>query len=276
MVKALTYKFSRLVWSIYFVLTIAVVGVIFGYFLTFFIFFFAMVLSPWDRASDGIRRFGEDFQCLSIRMLLRMQPWLKCETNLYPILGFYRHYRTRRILFVANHRSNLDTFLLISYIPGLRGLAKSSLFYNIFFSPFMVVAGFVPVSKGNQKSLLQGLKILGQEILQKNRAVLVFPETTRCPKGFPSMQKFSASFFSVAVENEALVVPLVIRSTDRILGRGDFLLHPFQATSIEMLEPIEATAFGNFVELRDLVWQRMSSRLNVWFEEGASLRKQTP
>ncbi|MBK7962165.1 MAG: hypothetical protein IPK04_13885 [Bdellovibrionales bacterium] len=60
----------------------------------------------------------------------------------------------------------------------------------------MVVAGFVPVSKGNQKSLLQGLKILGQEILQKNRAVLVFPETTRCPKGFPSMQKFGASFFS--------------------------------------------------------------------------------
>jgi len=262
MPNTLTYRFSQLFWSIYFVLTIGAIGILFGYFLTFAIYFVALLLTPWHWGSDRVRHCGENTQCLSIRMLLKIQPWLHCDTNLHGILGFYNRFHTRKILFIANHRSNLDTFLLISYIPGLRGLAKSSLFYNVFFAPFMYVAGFIPVDKGSPESLIKGLKLLNEKLLQRDRSVLIFPETTRCEKGFHSVNKFSASFFSLAIESQALIVPLAIEDTDQIMGRGDLLIHPFQRVKIKMLEPVDAKKFHDSMELRDLVWNQVKASLS--------------
>jgi len=261
MPKSLSYSFSRFFWSIYFVLTIGVIGLVFGYLLTFLIYFIALLLSPWLSASRRVRHFGEDVQCLAIRLLLRMQPWLHCETNFQPIRGFYDQFKTRRVLFVANHRSNLDTFLLISYIPGLRGLAKSSLFYNIFFAPFMMVAGFIPVNKGSTESFVKGLKLLGRKLLKRDRPVLIFAENTRCDKGQPSLNKFTAAFFALAIDCGALIVPIAIESTDRLMGRGDFLLHPFEPVKISMLPAVDAKKFNDSIALRDLVWGQVKAAL---------------
>ncbi|MBC7369932.1 MAG: 1-acyl-sn-glycerol-3-phosphate acyltransferase [Bdellovibrionaceae bacterium] len=261
MPKTLLYSFSRLFWSIYFVLTIGVIGLIFGYLLTLVIYLAALAISPFENASRTVRHFGEDVQCQSIRFLLRMQPWLLCQTNFKPIQGFYEQFGTRRVLFVANHRSNLDTFLLISYIPGLRGLAKSSLFYNIFFAPFMLIAGFIPVSKGSTESFVKGLKKLGRKLLKRDRPVLIFAENTRCDKGFPSMNKFAAAFFALAIDSEALIVPIAIERTDNLLGRGDLLLNPFEKVRLTMLPPVDATKFNDSIALRDVIWGQVKAAL---------------
>ena len=257
----LTYRFWRIFWSIYFVLTIAIVGLVCGYGVTLSIYLLAWLAAPWRWLSACIRHFGEAVQCLSIRFLLRLQPWLKCQTNFHGVVGFYGQFRTRRILFVANHRSNLDTFLLISYIPGLRGLAKSTLFHNLFMAPFMLSAGFVPVQKGNARSFIDGLNLLGQRLLAHDRAVLIFPENTRCEKGFALLNKFGASPFGIAIQQGAVVVPLAIHETDQLLGKGDILLHPFQPVRIEMLAPVEAAEFSDSTALRNFVWQRLSESL---------------
>ncbi|RYZ83202.1 MAG: 1-acyl-sn-glycerol-3-phosphate acyltransferase [Proteobacteria bacterium] len=261
MLKSLTYSFSRFFWSIYFVLTIGVIGLFFGYILTFALYVLAFLFQPLPSVSDRIRHLAENIQCLSIRALLKIQPWNRCQTNFQPILGFYEQFNTRKILFIANHRSNLDTFLLISYIPGLRGLAKSSLFQNIFFAPFMIVAGFIPVDKGSPGSLVRGLKAMKEKILDKNRAVLIFPETTRCEKGAKSMNKFAAAFFALAIDAGALIVPIAIENTDAVMGRGDFLIHPFQNVRITMLPPIDAKIFTDAMGLRDLAWAQVKAAL---------------
>ena len=174
----------------------------------------------------------------------------------------YDRFQTRRILFVGNHRSNLDTFLLISFIPGLRGLAKSSLFQNIFFAPYMWLCGFIPVDKGSLNSLAQGLKLLKSKLLLKDRAVLAFPETTRCKKDFKGVGKFGASFFSLAIESEATIVPFVFKGTDQLMGKGDFFINPFQPVTLTLLEPIKAADFQNPRELRDLVWSQIHEAYN--------------
>ncbi|WP_413293205.1 lysophospholipid acyltransferase family protein [Bdellovibrio sp. HCB185ZH] len=261
MPNTVSYRFHRIFWSIYFALTIGVIGILFGYLLTFAIYLVAVLFTPWQWASDRIRYAGEYVQCLAIRFLLKIQPWLRCETNLHDIVGFYDRYKTRRIIFVANHRSNLDTFLLISYIPGLRGLAKRSLFYNIFFAPFMVVAGFIPVEKGSPNSLMVGLKLLRDRLLLRNRSVLIFPETTRCDKGFPSVNKFGSAFFSLAIESRALVVPLSIQGTDQVMGRGDLFIHPFQPVKINLLPAVDASQYQDAVHLRDSVWGQVKAAL---------------
>ena len=262
-----TYKVARIFWSIYFVLTIGIVGIICGYFLTFFVFFMAFLLSPWSWLSEKIYHLAEDIQCLSIRMLLRMQPWLKCRTNFPSVVGFYRQFSHRRIVFVANHRSNFDTFLMISYVPGLRGLAKSTLFYNVFFAPFMWVAGFIPVHKGSPESFLEGLNLLKEKVLERNRAVLVFPENTRCEKNFAGIQKFSGAFFSLAMKADAVIVPVVIDASDQVLGKGDLLLRPCHQVRIQMLAPIEARQYSDFVELKESIWRQMNEVLATFRKE---------
>jgi 1-acyl-sn-glycerol-3-phosphate acyltransferase len=236
---------ARVFWSFYFLSTIAVFGTALGYATCLIFYILALLTKPLGKISEFFLRIAELWQCYSIRALLKLQPWLKLKTNAPAIFKVFRHLGTRKVMFVGNHRSNLDTFLMISLIPGLRGLAKASLFYNVFFGAFMLIAGFIPVKKGSLPSFMKGLTFLGRKILSKNRPVLIFPETTRCEKGFPSVQKFLGSVFQVAIDQNAMVVPFTIRRTDRLLGRGDFFLNPFEPVEIIFHSPIPPGVYSD-------------------------------
>lgn len=242
----------RFFWSLYFALSIGVIGLFAAYLFTLPAYLLAFIFSAWPAISSKILIFSENVLCSSIRLLLNLQPWLRCEAKFANIWNFYDQFKTRRILFVGNHRSNLDTFLLISYIPGLRGLAKHSLFYNIFFAPIMLTLGFIPVKKGNSESFREGLTAIKEKILKKNNAVLIFPENTRCNKNFKGMGKMSRSFFSMAIEANALVVPIAIQKSDLVMGRGDLFLHPGEI-KIDMLDPIDSSKFKDGKVLAEFV-----------------------
>lgn len=257
---------NRLFWSLYFVMTIAIIGTLFGYLLTFFLFVLAKVIKPLHPPSSKvILDFTERFYASSIHFLLKLQPWLHYKTNL-PRLSQYRAFinhqcQTRRLLYVANHRSNLDTFLLISLIPGLRGLAKSSLFYNFFFAPFMWIVGFIPVEKGNAKSFIDGLDRLRTELLANEIPVLIFPENTRCSKGSSKLNKWGQAVFKMAIEAKATIIPIALKNTDTVLGRGDLLLTPFRPIQIKMLTPVEAQEWKDCHQLSKTVHQLLATEL---------------
>lgn len=239
-------------------LTIALVGLICAYGGTVVLFALSFLTKPAPKISIFFLYAAEYLQCFSIRFLLRIQPWLRCRTNFQKIYGFFDRYQTRKVIFVANHRSNLDTFLLISLIPGLRGLAKSSLFYNIFFAPIMFLAGFIPAKKGDLNHFRDGLKKLKTKVLERNRPVLIFPETTRCEKRFSSIGKFSRATFDLALDSKALVVPIYISDTDLIMGRGDLFVNPFHPVQLTMLDPIDPQNFNSASELTLHVWKVLS------------------
>lgn len=230
-----------------------------GYIVTLLFYLFSFLFSKFTRISNMFGYIAEYIQCYSIRFLLNIQPWLNCKNNFQSIFGFYEQYKTRKIMFVSNHRSNLDTFFLISLIPGLRGLAKSSLYYNILFAPYMRAAGFVPVKKGSILGFIEGLRFLKTKILEKNRAALVFPETTRCAKGFDSIGKFSTAVFDVAMSSSSVVVPIYMHKTDSIMGRGDFLLHPFKSIQLKIFDPIATDKFKSSDELTEYIWNLLRS-----------------
>lgn len=243
----------RVFWSFYFLLGIAVIGLTMGYVVTLSVFLIAWLLSPWKKLSEKVNHLAEYIQCYSIRTLLLLQPWLKCEDNFQSIYGFYDRYQSRKVMFVANHRSNMDTFLLISLIPGLRGMAKSSLYYNIFLAPFMWFVGFVPVEKGNANGFLKGLRLVEEKILKRNRSALVFPETTRCKKNQIGINKFSTAVFEAARRSDALVVPIQIKNTDKLLGRGDIFVYPFQLIKLHIFPELKANDFKSAQDLADKV-----------------------
>jgi 1-acyl-sn-glycerol-3-phosphate acyltransferase len=245
---------------------IGIVGVVTAYICFAGLSFVSYLLSPLQNLSLRIRLFAEKLLCYSIRFLLRLQPWLQCRCNIPRINDVYDKIGSRKVIFVANHRSNLDTFLLISYIPGLRGLAKKELYYNIFFAPMMWLMGFIPVKKGDFHSFLRGLEKVKKQILGQNKAFLVFPETTRAEKGFKGVKKFSSSPFQLAVDTQALVVPIAIKNTDQLYGRGDLFLHPYQPVEVKMLAPLFPETFitGSVFDadrLRDQVWTMINQEL---------------
>ena len=139
--------------------------------------------------------------------------------------------------------------------------AKKSLFYNIFFAPFMLLIGFVPVDKGNVRSFLEGIQLLRTKILMKDRPALVFPETTRCQKNAAGLGKFSEAVFKAAIDAEALVVPVLIKGTDDILGRGDFLINPYILCELTIYEPIVANKYATEGDLSREVKRFLTDKL---------------
>jgi 1-acyl-sn-glycerol-3-phosphate acyltransferase len=249
-VRKLIYSFEKILWSIYFLITLALIGLIMGYLVTGTIFLLSWIVQVFNpELSLKLMLLAEYIQCWSIYFLLKIQPWFNCKNNFQSIYGFYDVYKTRKIMVVANHRSNLDTFILISLIPGLRGMAKKSLFYNIFFAPIMFLIGFVPVDKGNLKSFIKGINLVKTKILMRNRPALVFPETTRCQKNAQGIGKFSDAVFKAAIESNALVLPILIQGTDQILGRGDFLINPHASAEFTIYNPIVANKYANESDL---------------------------
>lgn len=239
-------------------ISILVIGFLFGYIFTFILFLIAKLLNsifPWG--AKILLNFTEKFYAGSIKMLLWIQPWLKCRSN-FPSINKYQqfintHCDSKRILYVANHRSNLDTFLLISWIPGLRGLAKSTLYYNFIFAPFMWITGFIPVEKGSSQSFMEGLHKLRIRLLEKNIPVLIFPENTRCEKGGPHLKKWSQSVFKIAIDSQATIIPVAIKKTDDVLGKGELFINPFVPIEVKMLKPIETKSYTDFMQLSTYV-----------------------
>ena len=125
----------------------------------------------------------------------------------------------------------------------------------------MWITGFVPVEKGSFASYLNGLEKLKTKLLEKEIPVLIFPENTRCLKGSPKLSKWSHSIFKIAMDAKVSIIPVVIKNSDAVLGKGDFLLNPFQPMEVKFLEPIEATHFQDSIELSRKVHQMISMEL---------------
>ncbi len=247
-IKYILKQLNRLIWSLYFIFTIMIFGSLFGYIMTFFLFVIGRVIGFLSPSFSRIfLDWTERFYTSAIRGLLLIQPWLKCKTNIPSLLNLNQYYQThcqtKRLLFVANHRSNLDTFLMISWIPGLRGLAKSTLYYNFIFAPFMWITGFIPVKKGSANSFMDGLQKLRTRLLEKEIPVLIFPENTRCEKGAPKLNKWSQSVFKMALDAKATIIPVAIKNTDSLLGKGDLMLNPFEPIEVKMLPPVETSHY---------------------------------
>ncbi len=252
------HQLNRFFWSLYFLFSILIIGTIFGYICTFLLFLIGKALRFFFSIEPkSLNSFTEKFFAQSIRILLVLQPWLRCKTNFPKSFKFTQYIKmnceSERLLFIANHRSNLDTFLLISWIPGLRGMAKSSLYYNFLFAPFMWVIGFIPVEKGNSNSFMEGLQKIRIQMLEKNIPVLIFPENTRSIKGGANLGKWSQSVFKIAIDANATIIPVVIKNTDRVLGKGDLLITPFEPIEVKMLKPIESKNYTDFIQLSKTV-----------------------
>lgn len=142
-------------------------------------------------------------------------------------------------IFVANHASNVDPPVLAWAIPRrIAILVKKELFKLPIFATSMRVASFIPVDRGSKEAV--NSIDAAVKVVQSGVSLLIFPEGTRSPNG--RLRRFRKGAFTIAVRSGAPIVPTSIAGTQKIMMKGDSLLHP-GAVTVRFGPPIDPSRY---------------------------------
>ena len=124
------------------------------------------------------------------------------------------------VIFVANHRSFLDPFIVgLCTRRPVYYVAKQELFKNRFFGWWISSLGAFPVRRGAADAdMIETAKA----ILARGEPVLIFPEGTRTRPG--ALGKPKRGVGRLALETGATVVPVALKGTEAI--RKGFAIRP--------------------------------------------------
>lgn len=140
----------------------------------------------------------------------------------------------RPYVFVANHSSSADAFLLAMLPWEMKWLGKKSIFDIPLLGWQMRVAGDVEVERGNKESAREAMVQL-RERLERKLSVLLFPEGTRSSDG--SVGPFREGAFRLAIEAGVDVVPLAVSGTAESLPKRSITFRKTSA-SVTVLPPV--------------------------------------
>jgi 1-acyl-sn-glycerol-3-phosphate acyltransferase len=164
-------------------------------------------------------------------------------------------------VFLANHQSLLDIFVLVPVLPpATRFVAKRSLFFIPFFGWSLKVSGFIPIERRSYRRAYESLE-RAADAIRAGRSVVLFPEGTRSRSG--KLQPFKRGAFHLAVRARVPVVPVAISGTGRALPPGRWKVRP-GSVRVSFAPPIaplkdEAAGVG---ALMAAVRERIAERLD--------------
>jgi 1-acyl-sn-glycerol-3-phosphate acyltransferase len=235
-------------WFLYLVATCLVLGT-------------AMAISAYAPAlliSLGIPKFRAVSDAIlqrTVAFMLRAQPWLRFDgsalTRAFAALGGVDSGRRPGLLLVSNHRSHLDTFLLLGRIPGVHVLAKRGLFAVPFLGLVMWTSRQIPVRRRSLKSFVEAMDEIGVR-LAAGEIVHVFPEMTRASAGSNGVAPFNPGPFLVAMRLGVPILPLAMTGTSDVWPKGSFSLRAGRPVRAFALAPIRPADFSRFESAKDL------------------------
>ncbi len=140
----------------------------------------------------------------------------------------------RPYVFVANHRSSADAFLIVRLPWEMKFLSKRSIMRIPLLGWQMRSAGDVPIVRGNKESAKEAMADL-RRWLDRRVSVFFFPEGTRSADG--TLGQFREGAFRLAIEAGVDVVPLAITGTEQALPKHSLIFQPTTAT-LTVLPPV--------------------------------------
>jgi 1-acyl-sn-glycerol-3-phosphate acyltransferase len=130
-----------------------------------------------------------------------------------------------KYVIVSNHSSAFDIWVLMATLPfHLTFIAKKELFYIPIFGWGMWALGHVPVDRGSAKRARTSITVAVERLRKEKISLTLFPEGTRSPDG--SVREFKPAAFTLAVEAQVPVVPVLCYGTHRILPKKDWRIQP--------------------------------------------------
>jgi 1-acyl-sn-glycerol-3-phosphate acyltransferase len=162
-------------------------------------------------------------------------------------------------IYVGNHVSWFDIFVLASLLPHYKFVAKAELARIPIFGRAARAAGMIFIERENRKAAFASYDRAAAQI-KRGACVVVFPEGTRGREY--ALRPFKKGPFVLAVAAQVPLVPMIIHGTLRIQPKGSFNVRS-GIVDVHFLEPIITRGMG--YEDRDRLardtWERMAEAL---------------
>jgi len=168
-------------------------------------------------------------------------------------------------IFAANHRSNFDIYVLLSYLPGIFAfVAKKSLFQIPLFGQAIQRLGCVPVDRDNIQQAIHCLHEAAARIKQ-GKSMIIFPEGTRAT--VPELLPFKKGVFIMALKAGQPVVPVAVNGTRFVQPRGAIRVRP-GVVQVVICPPIFPENFRRKEQLMAAVHQSLAAAYEPDFPYG--------
>lgn len=155
-------------------------------------------------------------------------------------------------VFIANHRSYLDTGVLFTYLGRRIGvLAKKELLKVPILGYGMGFVNVMAIDRSNRERALQTTSAAAARI-RSGVSFGVFAEGTRAKPG--ELLPFKKGAFYMAVDAGVPIVPVAIKNADVLMGKGTGQLKPGTVEMV-ILPPVSTQGLSSDEDIKRLVEQ---------------------
>jgi putative phosphoserine phosphatase/1-acylglycerol-3-phosphate O-acyltransferase len=148
---------------------------------------------------------------------------------------------TRPAVFILNHQSNADGFLVAKLIRrDIAYLGKYELSRQPIRGRLMQLGGLILVDRSNSARAGNAMQALISAIRNEGRSAAVFPEGTRSHS--TTLAQFKKGAFLMALRAGVPIVPIVIHNSIDVQAKGETLFSP-ATVKVEVLPPIDTSAW---------------------------------
>ncbi|TKY57278.1 1-acyl-sn-glycerol-3-phosphate acyltransferase [Spatholobus suberectus] len=184
-----------------------------------------VVLIPWPY--ERIRQ-GNIYGHVTGRMLM----WILGN----PIKIEGAEYSNERAIYISNHASPIDIFLIMWLTPtGTVGIAKKEIIWYPLFGQLYVLANHLRIDRSNPTAAIESMKEAARAVVKNNLSLIIFPEGTRSKNG--RLLPFKKGFVHLALQSRLPIVPMVLTGTHLAWRKGSLHVRPAPLT-VKYLPPI--------------------------------------
>jgi 1-acyl-sn-glycerol-3-phosphate acyltransferase len=162
--------------------------------------------------------FTDEKWCRDAQLVMRFVEFVGGRLEVGGLEGFAR--QPGPFVFIANHMSMLDTFLLPGIILPFHGVTfvvKEALLRYPVFGAIMRAVKPISVERQNPRKDLKTVLEEGQRLLGQNRSIIIFPQATRAASF--NAEAFNTLGVKLAGRAGAKVVPVALKTDFQENGR---------------------------------------------------------
>jgi 1-acyl-sn-glycerol-3-phosphate acyltransferase len=162
----------------------------------------------------------------------------------------------RSYIFVCNHRSAIDAFLLGVLPHEFVEIVNDWPFRIPVLGIFARFADFLDIRNMSHDQFMQR----AGNLLAEGVSIVFFPEGTRSPGR--EMGSFHSAAFRLAVKAQVPIIPLCFAGNETVMPKGSPLLYP-GTVRVRQLPPLQYEEFAHMTPfaLKSMVWKIMDREL---------------
>lgn len=149
----------------------------------------------------------------------------------------------RPYVIVSNHLSHYDIPLIFATFPGasIRMIAKKELFNMPVFGWGMRAGECISIDRDNPRQALKDLAVAKEKMLSGIK-IWIAPEGGRSRTG--KMGAFKRGGFKLALDAQAVIVPVAIVGSNKILPPGTFDISLDETVEMHICKPIDTLNYS--------------------------------